>query len=100
MDDAAPRPAARRRPDRAVSAGAASAPGAQSARSGRKLVTLLVVLGAVVLAVVVVRGNKPGHVAAAETAQKAVHYAVGISSCTFLDASRATEDFATGGDIA
>jgi hypothetical protein len=100
MDDAAPRPAARRTPDRAVAAGAAPAPGVRRARPGRRLVILLVVLGAAVLAVVVVRGIKPGHVAAAETAEKAVHYAVGVSSCTFVDSSRATEDFATGADIA
>jgi hypothetical protein len=99
MDDAAPRnhPAARKRTNQAVPTGPALG---ATARPRRKIVTLLVVLGAVVLAVVVVRGTKPGHVAAAETAQKAVHYSVGVSSCTFLDSSRVTEDFATGSDAA
>jgi hypothetical protein len=102
MDDAGPtkRPAARRRPDRALPGEKAPASAADRARPGRKIVTLLVVLGAVVLAVVVVRVTKPGHVAAAETEQRAVHYSVGVSSCTFVDSSRATEDFATGSDTA
>jgi hypothetical protein len=102
MDDAPThRPAARRGSDRAVPKRAAPAAGSSRARPGRKIVTLLVVLGAVVLAVVVVRGSKPDHVAAADTAQKkAVHYSVGVSSCTFLDSSRATEDFATAADTA
>ena len=103
MDDAAPtnRPAARRGPVRAVPKRAVPAADSYGARPGRKIATLLVVLGAVVLAVVVVRGSKPDHVAAADTAQtKAVHYSVGISSCTFLDSSRATEDFATAADSA
>ena len=59
---------------------------------------MVILLGAVVLAVVVVRGTKPDHAAAGETEKRVVHYSVGVSSCTFVDASRATEDFATGSD--
>ena len=62
--------------------------------------TLLVVLGAVVLTTVAIRATKPGHAAGVETKQKTVHYSVGIESCTFFDASRATEDFATRADTA
>jgi hypothetical protein len=98
MDDAGPtkRPATRRSPGRAVLG--EKVPPPDRARPGRTIVTLLVVLGAVVLAVVIVRGTKPGHVAAADTEQKAMHFSVGVSSCTFDDTSRATEDFATGSD--
>jgi hypothetical protein len=52
------------------------------------------------LVVVVVRGAKPDHAGAVETEKKVVHYSVGISSCTFVDSSRSTEDFATGSDSA
>jgi hypothetical protein len=67
---------------------------------GRRIFGVLVLLGAVVAVTVLAHGTKADHAAALETKPRVVHYSVGISSCTFVDASRATEDFATGSDTA
>lgn len=59
----------------------------------RALVILVVVFSAVI-AVVQMARNQPS--AQANAPKKVVHLGVGLASCTFVDPTRATEDFATG----
>jgi hypothetical protein len=99
-DDAEPTnaPARRKKPAPSGEKLVVTLPQRARARSGRRVGVVLILVAAAVVTTVVIRGNKPDHAAALETNNSVVHYSVGISSCTFVDTSRATEDFATGAD--
>jgi len=65
-------------------------------RRRRAAAGIVVVLGGVVYAVLAHHGPGAARAAAATHPAAPVHYAVGITSCVFVDHTRATRDYATG----